>query len=87
MQPNEIAEAARKKIEGNITLEAEMRSEWAKVEDAITAHALASKKKWKVYEVNHISRVARLEMLTSFVAGKTPQECAAAALLKVGLSV
>lgn len=86
MTPNEIAEAARTKIAGNPSLEADMRAEWAKVEDAISAHAAASKKKWKVYEVHNLTRVARLEMLTAFVAGKTPQECAAASIERAGLA-
>ena len=86
MTPNEIAEAARQKIAGNPAIEADMRTEWAKVEDAISAHAASSKKKWKVYEVHNLTRFARLEMLTAFVAGKTPQECAADALAKAGIA-
>lgn len=86
MKPNEIAEAARKLIAGNPQVEAEMRAEWATVEAKIYAHVSSSKKTWKVYEAHHVTQTARLEMLTLFVAGKTPQECADAALERVGIS-
>lgn len=85
MKPNEIAEAARAKIAGNPQVEDAMRAEWSKVMAAISAHVATSKKKWKVYEAHHVTATARLEMLTAFVAGKTPAECAAAALGCVGI--
>lgn len=82
--PNQIAAAARKMIAGKPELEAAMREAWAGVETLIAEHVKASKKKWKVYEAQNVTRAARLAMLTAFVDGKTPQECAAAALETIG---
>jgi len=84
MSPNEIAEAARQKIAGNPDLEREMRADWAAVESLISDHAAGTKKKWKVYEVHHLAQTARLAMLTAFVEGKSPRECAVAALQRIG---
>lgn len=84
MKPSKIAEKARKKIDGKPELEREMRAEWSTVQAKIEAHIAASKKKWKVYEAHHITSAARLAMLTAFVGGKSPKECAAAALETVG---
>lgn len=83
MTPNEIAEAARVKIAKEPHLEKPMRDEWSKVEEFIDARVLKSKKKWKVYEAAHLHRVARLEMLTKFVEGRSASECAASAFLLV----
>ncbi|SDL07968.1 hypothetical protein SAMN05428953_12669 [Mesorhizobium muleiense] len=80
MKPNKIAAAARKKIAGKPELEHDMRDKWVEVQAKIDAHVAASKKKWKNYEASHLFYAARLAMLTAFVDGKTPQECAAAAL-------
>lgn len=84
MKPNQIAEKARKMIAGRPELEAAMREVWAGVETLIAEHVKASKKKWKAYEAHHVTSVARLAMLTAFVDGKTPVECAAAAMERIG---
>lgn len=83
---NRIVLAARKKIEGNPDLERTMRAEWAKVEDRIEAHIAKSKKRWKVYEAQNATTSARLAMLAAFVDDKSPEECAAAALERVGIT-
>ena len=83
--PTEIAVTARAMIALAPALEAPMRAEWAKVEEAISAHASASKKKWKVYEVHHLTQHARLAMLSAFVDGKAPEQCAVEALKAAGI--
>lgn len=82
---NRIAAAARQKIEGNPDLERDMRAEWEKVQDRIEAHIAASKKRWKVYEAHHVTTTARFAMLAAFVDGKSPEECTAAALERIGI--
>ncbi|MDX8492901.1 hypothetical protein RFN29_15085 [Mesorhizobium sp. VK22B] len=56
-----------------------MRAEWSIVEALIQAHIAASNKKWKAYEASQLAYTARLAMLTAFVEGKSPADCAAAA--------
>lgn len=83
---NRIVLAARKKIEGNPDLERDMLAEWEKVQNKIEAHIAASKKRWKVYEAHHVTATARFTMLAAFVDGKSPEECADAALEHVGIT-
>ncbi|MER9628364.1 hypothetical protein [Mesorhizobium sp. M0296] len=84
MKPNKIAEKARKMIAGKPELEAAMRAEWSTVEAKIKANVSTTKKTWKNYEMQNATRTARLAMLTAFVDGKSPAECAAAALETIG---
>lgn len=81
MTPNEVAEAARKKVEGSPELEKTMRDLWELIKFEISA----SPKKWKAYELQNADRAARLELLTAFVEGDDPETCGKRARAKVGL--
>jgi hypothetical protein len=83
---NRIASEARSMIEGKPEIAAAMRAEWRKIEDEIESHLAKSKKRWKVYEMAHVSATARLAMLTAFVQGRSTTECVVAALESVGIT-
>lgn len=77
---NQIAEAARAKIAGNPELEKTMRDAWAPVEKHVDECAAKFGDLYLTMNTHRLHTLARLEMLTRFVAGDTPAECAAAAI-------
>lgn len=78
MKPDEVAAKARKKIEGRPDLEAALRVSWEPVE--ILIDALAETFPHRNYAFQRMHRLGRLEMLTRFVEGDEPAQCALAAI-------
>lgn len=77
---NEIAAAARIKIARNPELEQPIRDAWAPVEKYVDECAAKFGDLYLTMNTRRLHALARLEMLTRFVAGDTPDECAAAAI-------
>lgn len=78
MTPKEIGKAAQAKIKGRPDLEAGLREAWAPVEEMVDA--LASTYIHRNYAFQRMHRIGRLEMLTQFVGGSDPADCASAAV-------
>lgn len=83
MTPNEVAEAARRKVaQDGPEIDATMRAAWDRVWALIEKYWLASNSPDKHYHMAQASRRARLAMLTAYVEGKEVSECEKAAVLE-----
>ena len=80
-----VAQAAKDKLAANPAIEPELWAAWNRVCDRVQDHATKARPKMKVFEVHHLTEIARGALLAAFVADESIETAESKALSSIGL--